>query len=213
MPHPRGLILYFVFKSAVSRPHPPMSLCVVLLMTVLSSTMQMLLVMGNYVMQQLYPAHLQVDFEVLNRMTNIPFMNLLIVKVKPLETSVCCKPTRTCSYIPLGSNTPRHVQLAWITGECIRFLRLCSHEHYFNACWARLQGALMRLGYPKHALRIAPRQWSDKRRYVHDCGKVSEIVHAVRVPYHSCMPIPWMAMFSRIRYKLFPSIPSLQVPR
>ena len=164
-----------------------------------------------FVMQQLYPTHLKVDFEVFNRMTNIPFMDLLIVKVKPLETSVFFKPTHTCSYIPWGSNTPRHVKLGWITGECIRFLRLCSHEHYFNACWARLQGALMRLGYPKQAWRIAPRQWSDKRRYVHDRGKVSEIVHAVRVPYHSSMTIPWMAMFSRIRYKPLPSIPSLQV--
>ena len=47
MPHPRGLILYFGFTSAVSRPHPPM-LCVVLLMTVLSSIMQMLLAMIYY---------------------------------------------------------------------------------------------------------------------------------------------------------------------
>ena len=161
--------------------------------------------------QSLYPPHLMVEFEAFNRMTNIPYMDLLIVKVKPLETSVYFKPTHTCSYIPWGSNTPRHVKLGWVTGECIRFLRLCSHEHYFNACWSRLQGALMRLGYPKHAWRKAPRQWSDKRRYVHDRGKVNEIVHAFRVPFHSSMPIPWAAMFSRIRYKLLPSIPSLQV--
>ena len=136
-------------------------------------------------MQQLYPTHLKVDFEVFNRMTNIPFMDFLIVKVKPLETGVFFKPTHTCSYIPWGSNTLRHVKLGWITGECIRFLRFRSHEHYFNACWARLQGALMRLGYPKHAWRIAPRQWSDEPRCVHDRGKVSEIVHAVCVAYHS----------------------------
>ena len=160
-----------------------------------------------------YPPHLKVEFEAFSRMTSIPYVDLLIVKVKPLETSVYFKPTHTCSYIPWGSNTPRHVKLGWVTGECIRFLRLCSHEHYFNACWSRLQGALMCLGYPKHAWCKAPRQWSDKRRYVHDRGKVNEIeiVHVVRVPLHSSMPIPWAAMFSRIHYKLLPSIPSLQV--
>ena len=47
MPYPRGLILYFCFKNAVCPPHPPM-VCVVLLMTVLSSTMQMLLAMIYY---------------------------------------------------------------------------------------------------------------------------------------------------------------------
>ena len=60
----------------------------------------------------------------------------------------------------------------------------------------------MRLAYPKHALRKAPRQRSDKRRYVHDSGKVNDIVHVVRVPFHSSTFIPWAAMFSRIRYKL-----------
>ena len=87
-------------------------------------------------------------------MTNIPYMDLLIVKVKPLETSVYFKPTHTCSYIPLGSKTT-----ACKFTQCI--LRL--------GIWV-LQGALMRLGYPKHAWRKAPRQWSDKRRYVHDRG-------------------------------------------
>ena len=69
--------------------------------------------------QSLYPPHLMVEFEAFNRMTNIPYMDLLIVKVKPPETSVYFKPTHTCSCIPWGSKTPRHVKLGWGTGECI----------------------------------------------------------------------------------------------
>ena len=38
----------------------------------------------------------------------------------------------------------------------------------------------MRLG---NAWRKAPRPWIDKRRYVHDRGKVNEIVHAFFFAY------------------------------
>ena len=33
-------------------------------------------------------------------------------------------------------------------GECICFLRLCSHESYYKISWERLGGALIIWGYP-----------------------------------------------------------------
>ena len=79
-------------------------------------------------LQAPYLAHLRVGMECFYRQCSIPFMDLLIVRLQPLKTSVDFEPTHTCSYIPWNSNTPRHVKQGWIVAECIRFLRICSHE-------------------------------------------------------------------------------------
>ena len=162
-------------------------------------------------MQRPYPSHLRVGIEHFNKETNIPFMDLLIVRLHPLKTSVYFKPTHTCSYIPWNSNTPRHVKVGWITAECIRFLRLCSHEEYFWMCWRRLKSALVRFRYPHHVYAKPPRMWADRDHYLKPKARTTEVVHVVRVPFHASMPIPWTALFTPIRSKFKKAIPDLQV--
>ena len=107
-----------------------------------------------------------------------------------MKTSVYFKPTRTCSYILWNSNTPRHVKQGRIVAECIRFLRICSHEEFFCMCWSRVKGALVRLRYPKHTYHMPPRQWADRARYLGPRKRNTDMVHVVRVPFPSSMPIP-----------------------
>ena len=147
-------------------------------------------------MQKPYPAHLRVGVETFNRCTNIPFMDLLIVRLHPLKTSVYFKPTHTSSYIPWNSNTPRHVKVGWIVAECVRFLRIGSHEEYFLMCWRRLKSALVRFRYPPHVYHKPPRQWVDRDAYLKPRERTTDVVHVVHAPFHASMPIPWAAIFS-----------------
>ena len=72
-------------------------------------------------MQKPCPLHLCVGVETFNRSANISFMDLLIVRLHPLKTSVYFKPLHTCSCIPWNSNTPHYVKVGWIVAEFMRF--------------------------------------------------------------------------------------------
>ena len=81
-------------------------------------------------------------------------------------------------------------------GECIRFLRLCSHESYYKTSWERLRGAIIRWGYPP-SLNTKPKfSWNDKPKYINpkSHAKKRSRIHAFRAPHHSAIPIS----FSRV---------------
>ena len=79
----------------------------------------------------IYPVNLTFSFDAFAHQTRVQFLDLLILSVWPLRSSVFLKPTASCTYIPWSSNVPRHIELGRVRAECIRYLRLCSErEHY-----------------------------------------------------------------------------------
>ena len=67
----------------------------------------------------LHYVDLRFTFEVKNQPRCIPFMDLLIISLKPLQTSVYWNKSHSCSYIAWGSNIPKHMRTGWALGECI----------------------------------------------------------------------------------------------
>ena len=117
-------------------------------------------------LRAIYPKKLKFSFEVVRQQRYVPFMELLIVSLPgSVQTSAYWKRTHSCSFVPWGSNTPRHVRTGWPRGECIRYLRLCSHRVFFTMCVRRLQGATWRLGYPKQVVEDFPLPWDPKGKY------------------------------------------------
>jgi len=116
-------------------------------------------------LRAIYPRNSKSSFEMVREQRYVPVMDLVIVSLAPVQTSVHWKRTHSCSYIPLGSNTPRHVRTGWPRGECIRYLRLCSHRVFYTMCIQRLQGATRRLGYPKQVIADFPLPWEANTKY------------------------------------------------
>ena len=100
----------------------------------------------DFFLKSIYPPNL--TFDILQRgvVAHVPFLDVLFITLHPLRHSVYWKPTHSALYIPWHSNTPRSVKEGWVGGECIRFLRLCSHESYYKISWERLRGAIIRWG-------------------------------------------------------------------
>ena len=118
------------------------------------------------VLRHTYPANLTFSFDRHASRTNIPFMDLLGLSVAPLRTPVFFKASHTCTYIPRQANVPRHIRTAWVRGECVRYLRLCSAESYFELCCARLFQPLLYWGYPANVWQPPPLRWTDRHRFL-----------------------------------------------
>ena len=142
-------------------------------------------------LKSIYPPSL--TFDILQRgvVAHVPFLDVLFITLHPLRHSVYWKPTHSDLYIPWHSNTPRSVKEGWVGGECIRFLRLCSHESYYKISWERLRGAIIGWGYPPSLTTKPKFLWNDKPKYINPKSheKKRSRIHAFRAPHHSAIPI------------------------
>ena len=161
----------------------------------------------------IYPQNLKFTFEVVSQQRYIPFMDFLIISLAPVQTSVYWKKTHSCSYIPWGSNTPRHVRTGWPRGESIRYLRLCSHQVFYTMCIQRLQGAIRRLGYPQQVVSEFPLPWESKPKFAQLRAQNHKLddevgglgpkkVHIRRVPFHCSVNLAWSKVVHRLQNKL-----------
>ena len=115
-------------------------------------------------LKQVYPPHSPSSFCVNAAHGNVPFLDVLVVSVTPLRTSVYWKASHSCAYLPWRSNLPRHIKCTWIRGGCIRYLRICSEQSFFRVCRLRLVTALSFLDYPEAVIRSNLLPWEDRDR-------------------------------------------------
>ena len=164
-------------------------------------------------LHSIYPEHLSFDIECDVTSENIVFLDIRIIRLHSLISTVHFKATHSCCYIPWGSNHPRSIKLGWIKGELIRFLRICSHVEYYQICANYLTGALKRLGYPHSAFTPLPVTWHDRDRYMKRWIKpqTQDIIHIVRAPHHSAFPISFSSIVRTIQSQMRSIIPKLRL--
>ena len=67
--------------------------------------------------------------------------------------------------IPWGANAPRHIRIAWVLAEFIKYMGIFSHERFYLAASRRLIDALNWLYYPKHVIQSVWISWIYKEKY------------------------------------------------
>ena len=160
-----------------------------------------------------YPPHL--PFE------DIIFLDLHVLNLHEPRYCTHFKPTKSATYIPWSSNTPRGTKLGWRRGEEVRFLRTDSHERYFLAAVKRMNGACHKLGYPKTLCSSLPVSWSEKDRYMTRNSKTKDRrvgsfleffrIHVWRVPYEACIPLKYGDPIHRLNQQIKQSIPGIKL--
>ena len=60
---------------------------------------------------------------------------------------------------------PRHIRVAWVRGEFIRYIRICSHPHLYQGCCERLVSALRWLNYPWEVIQSKHIPWGERNRF------------------------------------------------
>ena len=186
----------------------------------------------------IYPPNLPWSFEVTDMVSDIHFLDVHIVALCPLKTSVYWKPTHTCSYIRWDANVPRHIRIAWVRGEFIRYIRICSSCSFYRLCCQRLIRALLFLNYPKHVIQAQAIDWDDRHKYTtlrrdsaasgggrdavdshivslsqaeqNPHSTIGPIVHVLRVVHHSALPLRWSSVVHGLKSRL-PFIPGLKL--
>ena len=113
-----------------------------------------------------YPPNLPFSFDSVDCVSDITFLGIHIVELCPLRTPIFWKPKHTCSYISWGSNIPRHIKTAWIRGEFIRYIRVCSSLSFYHLFCTRLIRALHFLGYPAFVIERQYIHWSDRWKFL-----------------------------------------------
>ena len=98
--------------------------------------------------------------------SNIRMLDMQIVSLCPFQTSVWWKPTHTCSYIPWEANVPRHIHIAWVKKEFVRYLRICSSVRFYRLWCRRLVRAFIYLKYPKSVIQRQSVAWCDRDKYL-----------------------------------------------
>ena len=161
-------------------------------------------------MTSIYPAHLPILPQQTAQAAGVVFFDLHILGLCPLAHAVYWKPTHSSNYIPWDSNTPRHIKAGWVKGEYIRYLRLSSHEPFFQAASLRLIHALQRLKYPKQVYMPLPVQWSDRENRLNLKAKDPTKTHVLRVPYHASINLSFQPILHRMRLEL-PFLPPLHI--
>ena len=63
---------------------------------------------------KVYPKHLAFTFVDKASRCGIAFLDIWVVSLAPLRTSVYWKPSHACTYIPWRANVPRHTKCSWI---------------------------------------------------------------------------------------------------
>jgi len=70
-----------------------------------------------------------------------------------LEVGVFFKPTHSGLYLPFSTSHPFQQKTCWITGELIRYIRICTSEELFDQARKRLLLAVFARGYPLNLVR------------------------------------------------------------
>ena len=60
---------------------------------------------------------------------------------------------------------PRHIRVAWVRGEFIRYIRICSHPDLYQVCCERLVSALRWLNYPWEVIQSKHIPWGERNRF------------------------------------------------
>ena len=100
---------------------------------------------------------------------------------------------------------------AGFKGECVRYLRLNNRRVGYELCCKRLQGALKRLKIPSRFWSPMPLQWEDRPKYVEYRNRRKEVVHVLRVPYHSALPMQYSYFTAKIAARIRNFIPDLNL--
>ena len=166
----------------------------------------------TFYFKSVYPTHLSFEWLYHSAQGGVEFLDVRIIRLRRLISTVYFKPTHTCCYIPWSSNHPRSTKMSWIKAEIIRFLRICSHQIYFQHCTSFLVGALKRLGYPAYAFDPLPISWQRRSRYLERTMNLQrDIIHVVRIPHHSAIPIAWSALVRTVQNHMKPLLPQLRL--
>ena len=181
---------------------------------------------------KVYPKHLAFTFVDKASRCGIAFLDIWVVSLAPLRTSVYWKPSHACTYIPWRANVPRHTKCSWIRGECIRYLRICSHERFYALCLRRLTTAVELLDYPKHVVTQMILSWDEHSKVLiprrervlahvddvqcslsqvesHESGVIGgggrvgiPRVHILRAWHHSAVQLSWPRILHCIQKRL-----------
>ena len=181
---------------------------------------------------KVYPKHLAFTFVDKASRCGIAFLDIWVVSLAPLRTSVYWKPSHACTYIPWRANVPRHTKCSWIRGECIRYLRICSHERFYALCLRRLTTAVELLDYPKHVVTQMILSWDERSKVLiprrervlahvddvqcslsqvesHESGVIGgggrvgiPRVHILRAWHHSAVQLSWPRVLHCIQKRL-----------
>ena len=116
-------------------------------------------------LQWIYPPDLLSGMEHVGQTTKVVFLDVCFMSLKPLTTCLHWKDTHACQYIPWDSNVPRHIRVAWVRGEFIRYIRICSHPHLYQVCCERLVSALRWLNYPREVIQSKHIPWGERNRF------------------------------------------------
>ena len=116
-------------------------------------------------LRRIYPPNLPSGTEYVGQTTKMVLLDVCFMSLKPLTTCVHWKDTHACQYIPLDSNVPRHIRVAWVRGEFIRYIRICSHQHLYQVCCERLVSALRCLNYPLGVIESTHIPWGERNRF------------------------------------------------
>ena len=131
-------------------------------------------------LQRIYSPDLRFGMEYLGQTTKVVFLDVCFMSLKPLTTCVHWKDTHACQYIPWDLNVPRHIRVAWVRGEFIRYIRICSHPHLYQVCCRGLVSALRWLNYPWKVIQCKHIPWGERnsfrtlRRDVAPAGALNE---------------------------------------
>ena len=115
-------------------------------------------------LRRIYPPNLPFRMEHVGQTTKVVFPDVCFMSLKPLTTCVHWKDTHACQYIPWGSNVPRHIRVAWVRGDFIRYIPICSHPHLYQVCCERLVSALRCLNYPWEVIQSKHIPWGERNR-------------------------------------------------
>ena len=72
----------------------------------------------------IHPSNPPWSFEVTDRLSDIHLLDVHMVALCRLKTSLFWKPTHTCSYIRWDVNVPEHIRIAWVRGVFVRYIRI-----------------------------------------------------------------------------------------
>ena len=97
--------------------------------------------------------------------TKVIFLDVCFMSLNPLTTCVHWKDTHVCQYIPWDSHVPRHIRVAWVRGEFIRYIQICSHPHLYEVCCRTLVSALRWLNYRWEVIQSKHIPWGERNRF------------------------------------------------
>ena len=125
-----------------------------------------------------YPAALPFEFERFEGTSNVVFLDICSVSIVPLRRRVQLESDALLFVCPPGANVPRHIRIAWVRAEFIRYIRIHAvhtnssgtyafpHTNtFYFAASQRLIEALHWLSSPKHVIESLWIPWGCRRKH------------------------------------------------